>query len=354
MRSPTSHAVSAAVLIAALAASPPARADDDARAREVACQDFEAGLQQLRGGDLEGARLSFTKSFATWPTIDTLRNLAAAEAGTGHCIDALAHLREYSKSPDADRVFVQTRLPHLEERCNQQVGHLRIIAAAESSVTVDGRRVTDLQELVHVRPGVHTVMAKTTGHEDARYIELQSGQTAELIFPASVHPNGGPGSSHDGRAHDALDTASHQVGMPNALGSPVPRDRPGTAGDFWNARRITGASLAAAGVALAAVGLGHFAQAAGAENAAKTIRAGLGPSGCTVQPQPSSCSELEADYSTQNSAVNTGRVLVTVGGAAAVLGTVLLLWPSPRESSRAAFAPMVLGPGGGVELRGAF
>jgi len=354
MRSPTSRAVSATVLMAALAVSAPARADDDARAREVACQDFKAGLEQLRDGDLEGARLSFTKSFATWPTIDTLRNLASAEAGTGHCIDALAHLREYSKSPDADRVFVQNRVPRLEERCNQQVGHLRIIAAVESSVTVDGRRVTDLQEPVRVRPGLHTIMAKTTGHEDARYVELQPGQTAELIFPASEHPNSEPSSSHDGATHVA---ASHQVGVPSALGLPVPRDRQGTAGAFWNARRITGASIAGAGVALAAVGLAHFAQADEAQSDAKAIRAGLGPSGCTVQPLPSSCGKLEADYSTQNSAMNTGRVLVTVGGAAAALGAVLFLWPSPAERhqpSRAAFAPMSLGQGGGVELRGVF
>jgi hypothetical protein len=353
MRSPTSHAVSVTILIAALAASAPARADDDARAQEVACQDFQAGLDQVRGGDLEGARLSFTKSFATWPTIDTLRNLASAEAGTGHCVDALTHLREYSKSPDADRVFVQNKVPRLEERCNQQVGHLHIIAAVESSVTVDGRRVTDLQELVHVRPGLHTVTAKMTGHEDARYVEVQAGQTAELIFPASQHPNGGPGSSHDGATRD---TASHQVAMPSALGLAVPRPRDSqtAAGAFWNARRITGASITVAGVALAAVGLAHFAQADGAKNDAKAIRAGLGPSGCTVQPQPSSCGQLEADYSTQNSAVNTGRVLVTVGGAVAAFGAVVFLWPSSRESSRTALAPMYLGQGGGVQLRGVF
>jgi hypothetical protein len=350
MRSPTSRAVSASFLITALAASAPARADDEARARDVACEDFEAGLQQLRGGDVEGARLSFTKSFATWPTIDTLRNLASAEAATGHCIEALAHLREYSKSPDADRAFIKDKVPRLEDRCNQQVGHLRVFAAAESSVTVDGRRVTDLQELIHVRPGSHTVMARTTRHEDARYVDLQAGQTVELIFAASEYPNSVPSSSHDGAMHD---TASRQPGMPSSVGLPVPRDRQGTASAFWNARRITGASLAAAGVASAIVGLAHFALAAGAQNDAKAIRAELGPSGCTTQPQPTSCGALEADYSTQDWAANTGRVLVTAGGVAAALGAVLFLWPSPRESPRAAFAPMFVGQGGGVQLRGA-
>jgi hypothetical protein len=346
-----SRAVSATVLIAALAASAPSRADDDARARAVACQDFELGLEQLRGGDLEGARLSFTKSFATWPTIDTLRNLASAEAGTGHCIEALAHFREYSTSADADPVFLKNNLPHLEDGCNHQVGHLRIIAAGESSVTVDGRRVTNPQELIHLRPGLHAVTAKTTRYEDARYVDVQAGQTAELVFAASEYPNVGPSSSHEG---GIAVTAPHQVTVPTSSLERSERSDShlGASRAFWDARRITGASIAAAGVVSAAVGLAHLAQANSAQNDAKAIRAGLGPSSCDVQPQPSSCGKLEADYSTQNSAVNTGRVLLTVGGVAAALGAVLFLWPSPREASATAVVPMFLGKGGGVQLRG--
>src|SRR5271169_4109561 len=91
-----------------LAASSPARADDDRANREAEAR-FKEGLARVKSRDYEAARLSFAQAYAVLHRPLILWNLALSEEKTDHPLDALGHFRQVAREApsDADRANAQ-------------------------------------------------------------------------------------------------------------------------------------------------------------------------------------------------------------------------------------------------------
>jgi hypothetical protein len=315
-----------ALLAAALSTAPALRADDDSRARDAANADFLEGVRAVDRSDYEGALISFGRSYAVWPATHTLLNLASMEARTGHCVDALPHLRKYVSLPDADPRSKTTLVPQLTDSCNKQVGHLRIVAPAGAVVSVDDHRITDPSEIVVVEPGAHRLEAKGPEGTTSRSVSVEAGATADVVLapaaPGVVSPDLPPESGRE---------------------------------PFWSTRRKAGVGFAAAGAVALVLGFVFNELSTSAQSEADGLAGQLGPSGgCFGPAAPPSCSKLASDRSAQKTDATASWVLFGAGGAAFVGGAIAFLLPSGAGSVRASVGPLVTPSGYGLALRGGF
>src|ERR1700722_18279948 len=156
---------------------------DDSRELEAAKKAFDAGMDQFRNGDNEGARILFAQSYAAYPAIETLRNLAITELNSDEPLEALGHFKQYASDRSADAEFVRNRLPAYLARCNQRVGHLRLAVARDVTLSVDGRAVPDTKVVIDVSPGEHAVAAQRGSSSNAQTIRVAAGQTLDVPLP---------------------------------------------------------------------------------------------------------------------------------------------------------------------------
>ena len=342
-------AVVAALSIAGIAGA--ARADDG-RAVDIARKSFEAGMEQYRSGDLEGARISLAQSYAAWPSVETLRNLAIAEVNTNHIVEALRHFRLYARDRNADPTFVKTKLPGYLERCQQRVGHLRIKAAPDADVTIDGHRVESLGEATDVLPGVHTVALNTQGKVDARSARVVATKTTEVDFVAPASTAGGTlAGAAESPGVPALQPSPMAPGAPSAAEGAAPEEH------SFMTRNVVVVALSALALGSAGVGVGFGVAANGNRSAVEGLTAGRNPSTCAMPTDVAYCSSLQSALSVQRSNATASNVAFGVAGVLAV-GAAVAMFAWPKGEARAArtfwIAPSMVGHSGVVLAGAAF
>jgi hypothetical protein len=337
----------AAVLMLTLAFADVGAWADEGRVVEIARKSFEEGMDQYRRGDLEGARISLIQSYAAWPSVETLRNLAIAELNTDHAVEALEHFKIYAKDKNADPEFVNTKLPHFIERCEQRIGHLHVTAPPQARVIVDGRRLEDVGGTVDVSPGAHTVALTGPSGNDLRAIVVPAAQTVEVTFVASTAAASSP------------ETGAPAIGESNR---PPPRQEivraPATAAPepFWTARNAWAVAVGAAAVVSAGVGLGFGLAADSQRSSINSMRAGRDSSFCTSPANASYCESLRSEVQAQQRDATVSTAAFGAAGALAAGAIVLwAVWPkaSPKPAAWWLVAPLV-GSRWGVTAAGRF
>jgi hypothetical protein len=90
------------LMVGAVAISRPAAAQgpDDPAVRDAQAR-FEEGLERVKAGDYEGARVSFAQAYAALKRPAILWNLALAEEKTGHLVEALSHFKRVERDKSA-------------------------------------------------------------------------------------------------------------------------------------------------------------------------------------------------------------------------------------------------------------
>jgi hypothetical protein len=312
-----------ALLLAHRVAS--AAGGDDSRAIEAAKKAFDTGMDQFRNGDSEGARILFAQSYAAYPSVETLRDLAIAELNSDHPLEALGHFKQYAKDRSSDAEFVKSRLPAFLARCSERVGHLRLAAAADVVVSVDGRRVLDTTDVLDVPPGDHAVEARRGASVNTQTVRAAAGQTVDVPLPAWTTPALPQGPT--GRPSTA------------PLGEEKGADTGSTT--WWTTSHGIAVALGGLAVVGVGVGLGSTLAATSNDNRASAIRASLTAGGPCAQ-----CGDLNDKIAAAHRDSTVATVsFVLAGAAAASAGILALIGPTTAVRTGSIRWVPALGPG---------
>ncbi len=290
---------------------------------------FDEGKRLYRvKHDAEGARAKFAQAYALAPRLETLWNLALCELDLGHNEDAAAHLRRYARDPEAKASNLD-RVPALLATARAKLGALRIEAAPEAVVRVDGHLVDPREwqgEAIDLAPGDHVVVVALGGErvEDIVAIRMAATTVHRATPLARV-------------AESATASATAAPGLSVATqASPAPRDAQARA--FSD--HVLPLTLGALGLAALGGGVAFALASQGDDDEANRARRELAGVDCTngdVGP----CAQLR-------SAVDAGttHAWLAVGGyalAGALIGSAAWLsWSSARDEHVEAR----VGPGG--------
>ncbi len=326
-------------LAVALATAAPAWADDkatrDAQAR------FVEGLDRVKAGDFEAARVSFMQAYAVLHKPDILWNLALAEQKSGHPVEAIGHFKQVRKAArsDADRAGADRHIAELMD----QTAHIEVSAPSGAQVTVDGAAMgmSPLPEPLDVAAGKHHVeVAVAAGDTRAADAEAVTGQVVRVSFlqtQAVVTP--APGTPPPAVAPAPPPPPPADTTPPASSGGST----------FWDARGITVVSIGGLAVVSAALGLSFGIVSNNDSSTASTLRQ-QNPS-CAGSSSPG-CQQLASTTSSQHSAYVTsegfwiGAAVLAVGAAA-----TWFLWPKASSSAGASVQVLpAASPGGAGAL----
>jgi hypothetical protein len=334
------------LMVGAVAISRPAAAQgpDDPAVRDAQAR-FEEGLERVKAGDYEGARVSFAQAYAALKRPAILWNLALAEEKTGHLVEALSHFKRVERDKSAtasDRDEAQRHAAALTGR----TGHVDVQAPPGATFHVDGdatENVTPLAEPVDVTPGHHMVDVHLGAALRSLAFDAPAGQVVRVTLSSSdlavvagappVAPTSAPSAvpaGAEGPAPPALE--SPPVGSPQVS----------------TARVVTVTALG--GLAVVSAGLGVFL-ALKSQDDDKTaggyrMRLGPGHSYCVGTAGSSvDCSGLNhAVHSQDVEALWSNVLYVTAGVLAAGAVVTWFVWPKSKHTEGAWIAPIV-GPG---------
>lgn len=325
----------------AMSASQGVAAEDpavrDAQAR------FEEGLERVKTGDYEAARISFAQAYALLKRPSILWNLALAEEKTGHLVDALTHFKRVARDPSAtsgDREDAQRHATGLVAK----TGHVDVQAPAGSTLRVDGEAIDEvppLEEPLDVTAGHHVVEARWP--EGARLAPVDVGP-GQLVHVSLAKDTGAPGASQ-GSPLAAAPTGASQGGLPGAGAQmePVMVQHHETS----VAHIATTASIGGAAVVAIAVAVGLGLESQSKANQAASDRAALntespGNAGCFGSSTNALCPRLSSAVQAQNHAAEASDALYVTGGVLAAGAVVAwFLWPHARTEPAAWLTPVV-------------
>ena len=211
---------------------------------ELIARGLELRRQSKPGEALE----LFRRAQAVAPSPRTLGQLGLVEASLEHWLDAEAHLNAALATPD--EAWVQKNRGFLNQALNMtgaHIGELVVTGPNGTDVAVDGKHVGTLPALRPLRraEGSAVVTATGTGFKDVSktVTVVRRAKTALAIVLDAV-----------------VQRPAVAVAAPAPLPAPPPAPAPGALGNAdqparsW--KKPVGASLIAAGVSLAAWGLG--------------------------------------------------------------------------------------------------
>jgi hypothetical protein len=310
---------------------------DPSQDRVEAAERYKEGVAALRRGDNDAARLALLQAHALIPDdANILWNLAFAEYSAHRYLDAARHFRERLLMPgvtDKDRQQAEKFLGDTAK----ELGHIRITAAPEAWVALDGTRVQTWNESVDVEPGTHTVEAHLRLQTKTVTVSSTAGEmvAADLTFavdeptaPAPVAPASPP-------APVARD-------LPNAPSSPPPPSD--------TARLVLAVSLGTVAIASGVIGAVLLASAGDDGDHAHSLM------GSCLGGASSACAESHSDASDAADKKNLATGFFVGGGA--LVGAAVVSWfllaPSPRATSAAWVAPQVSPTSAGAAVMGRF
>jgi len=304
------------------------RAED----KDEAKRHFEVGMTLLETDDFAGAAAAFETSVRLFPTKTNLFNLANCYKALHRYGDSLEILRqldaEYGGTMGEELEVEATKLRRTLENL---VGHLVVEASPSGvSIRVDGREAgkAPLAKPLVLGPGEYEVEALLDGYAaQKRTVRVESRGDAAVSFELQKVEAVPPEGDADSAAPEPVEPL------------PPPAEEPAAGhGSLW-----TGGWIAA--------GLGAAIMVAGGVTGGLALAKG---------------NELKADYpdgvprdkksevdGLDRLAIATD-VLLGVGGAAVVVGVVMLVLDGKSEPQEVAFAPAA-GPGfAGASLAGRF
>lgn len=323
----------AAAALASLVAVPTlAHAQEDPRKRE-AQQLYEEGLK-LHDKDKEADALErFQKSYAIYPSPNTLVSIAREEQLLGKGLDALRHYREALKQPllnPKNAALAKQYVVELEPK----YGRVTVTGPSGTKVTVGGVAVRlPMDEPLDVEPGTCSLEGDHDGKTYVGSATIAAGKTASI----DLHPKDGEVAPPPaGSSVTPPPTHDHVEPPPVA-----PENK-----SFWGWRSVTGLSLV--GVGLVGVGLGFVfnGDRSSKQDHLDSLGATLPPSGCVNNPSQQ-CKDLAAAQDDRNAAASRTTVSFVAGGVALGVGAAFLasaaIWPHTKETSAARVIP-VAGP----------
>jgi hypothetical protein len=365
------------VAIAALSigAPPDSRAADDPAARDAQAR-FDEGLDRVKTGDYEAARISFAQAYAVLKRPAILWNLALAEEKTGRWVDALSHFKRVVRDANASSSDRDDAERHANGLASK-TGHIDMQAPPGATLRVDGdavEGVAPFAEPLDVMPGHHQVDARLADASQSWPIDVVAGQVAHLTFdaaattppgvgstPARVEstapapvPSGPPGPSGPSGAPDASSSAVSGTTAAAGLDGGVSPDGESVApeglGSASPARVITVSLLG--GAALVALGIGITLGLASQDNRnqAATERSQInqahpGDTGCSAMSAIAACRTLNDDVHAENRDAAESNALYVTAGALAVGGLAAwFLWPRSDGEPKAAWIAPAIGP----------
>jgi hypothetical protein len=193
------------LLLALLAVSPSARADDDAEAR--ARDAYDRGSFAYKAGDFERAATEFTAADRLAPSPVTLRAaldaaMLADDAVLGaELLDRAGRVLPEAqvRGPTASEAELATVASTARARFAHRTGRIvvRCSGAAPCLATVDGVPVEPSRARI-VAVGVHTVTLQAAGRAEPRLVDVPSDQVVEVAAAApalavSLRPAPDPG-----------------------------------------------------------------------------------------------------------------------------------------------------------------
>jgi hypothetical protein len=314
-----------------LAASAPGAA----RAQGVAVRDaqarFEEGLDRVKSGDFEAARLSFAQAYTVIHRPSILWNLALAEEKTGHLVEALGHFKQVARDPAAeggDRDVAERHAAALGAR----TGHIAVEAPPGAVLTVDGdphELVAPLSEAIDVAPGHHVVSAMLPDVRKTLEVDAAAGQLARVNFVLAEAT--GPAAPKPAPAPPAPGPK---------LDEPVPIDPEADrrARSQRTARIATTVALGGAAAVAASLGIVFGVESRQDANAAGSLRSApewttswcYGPAGATHP----GCGALSGNVAAQNRDAIASDALYVGAGVLAV-GAVATWFLFPTREGQA-------------------
>jgi hypothetical protein len=316
-------AVAAVLFVPALAA-----AQDDPRKKDAE-QLYLEGLK-LHDKDKEEEALDrFRKSFAIYPSPNTLVSIAREEQLLGKALDALRHYREALKQPllnPKNAALAKQYVVELEPR----FGRVTVNGPSGTKLTVAGV-VTRLpmDEPLDVEPGNLTVEGD---HDGKAYLGASTIAAGKITMIELKAKDGGPAeTTPPPPTHDHVEPP------------PVSSERT----SFWGWRSITGLSFVGVGLIGLGAGLVFDGDRKSKQDHLDELGRGLPPNGCAGVTGNAQCDQLGQAQSDRNSASSRTTAAFVTGGVALGVGAAFLasaaVWPHRRDASAARIIP-IAGP----------
>jgi hypothetical protein len=365
------------VVIAALSigAPPDSRAADDPAIRDAQAR-FEEGLDRVKSGDYEAARISFAQAYAVLKRSAILWNLALAEEKTGHWVDALSHFKRVARDTNAssgDRGDAERHANGLTSK----TGHIDVQAPPGTTLRVDGdavEGVAPFAEPLDVMPGHHQVDARLADISQACPVDILAGQVAHLSFDAAATavpraaaassgvestapagPSGAPdaaapGAEASGATASNAPATSATAGLDGGVAPGAESLGPEGLASASPARVITVSLLGGAALVAAGIGITLGLASQDNRNQAATARAQInqshpGDTGCFAASAAAQCRTLNDDVHAENRDAAGSNALYVTAGVLAVGGLAAwFLWPRSDGEPKAAWIAPAFGP----------
>ncbi len=280
-----------------------AHADDDKADRDAQAR-FDEGLQRVKRGDSEGARLAFTQAYSVLKTPEVAFNLALSELKTNHSLEALEHFRFYSKDPKLTDVE-RARAERYIHDASTKVGHVSLRISPGAAVKLDDRLV-DPQSTMDVEPGKHRIVVSYEDVPKAADVDVGAGATASVDLTREAQAPVAPIV-----VHDVVEAKRQAVAFP-----PPPQ------------------TLVLGGLALVALGVGIGFSV---DSSHQSSLIDSSAPGVCANPQAADCQARQSALDAHGRDVTVSTAMY-ISSAVAVAGAVItwILWPSTRPVSGSA------------------
>lgn len=312
-----------------------ASAQEDPRKKEAA-QLYEEGLK-LHDKDKEAEALEkFQKSYAIYPSPNTLVSIAREEQLTGKSLDALRHYREALKQPILNPKNATLAKQYIVE-LEPKFGRVTVTGPSGTKVTIAGVTARlPMDEPVDVEPGNLALAGDLDGKTLVGTGSVAAGKFASIELKVKDEPTAvGPATQ------PSTQPPTHDHVEPPPV---APSER-----SFWGWRSITGLSLVGVGVVGLGLGFVFNGQKSSKQDAVAADNAKLGNSTtvCGGASPPAECTSLRQDSSDLDSASSRTTVSFVAGGIALGVGAAFVasaaIWPHQKDASAARIVP-VAGP----------
>jgi hypothetical protein len=284
----------------------------------------------MERNDWQEARLLLLELWERSKSYDVAASLGEVEHALGNDVSAARYLSfAVAHLAPKERPETLTRYRAALSELEAQVGRLQVIVSEEAAeVRIDGNLVglSPLSSTIFVTPGEHTVEARAQGSVASNRIEVNRGSSAivELAL-AKPAPEVAPGS-----AAPTPNPVPARVEIP--VPAPAASDRAETTGSRSSIPLVVGGGLTLVGLGTA-IGFGVAANSA--ETKARTLKARLGPDGCSSGAATQSACDAAnhaVDVQRRDATLSMIGVGVASAGAIATVG-YLLFWPKPKPST---------------------
>lgn len=328
-RAAGSTALVAALVLAGSAAAP-ARADQAADEAAILMKDAAAAYDK---GDFATCRTKATEAWAKFQHAQIAGLLGTCEVKLGMYVEGATHLDWYVKhangpvNPDSQTALdmARQRVSEVTLSCN----------TGDVDWLVDGKPVQTETSTVFLPPGDHTIGAAKEGYQPKQEPQkVAAGTRMTVTINLEPVPQGG-GAGGGGTGGTGPDAGG---------GSKIP---------VW-----PGAVLLGTGAVGIGVGIGLLVAASGKGSDAEEAGQGLT---CDPDNLSDACQGVADSLSSRDGLNTGGTIALTLGGALAVAGAVLLPLALTGGSKKSdapktswTMVPLVSPSFGGVTLLGAF